>query len=205
MISPSLSAEAFSNYLNNPTDEDAVFAVDAYSHLGGFCFQAFTTDNPRLQTGGVRHGFNVIGRLIRHAVKLYPNHVADQNATPEVDELREILLNSHTTPTRFAKMSNNRNSVVEVYFGLKSDVPVSFISDLYCFESNTPCGTLFMANNEAFSKALQVADIEAPLTAHTLTDKCPMLEVTQEIIWPAMVNLAADAPEAFAHDLAIEK
>jgi len=198
---PELSAADFSAYLRNPTDVDREYAKDAYSHLAAFCFLAFSAQHDRLQSGGVRHGFNVIARLIRCAASLYPEYAEANDEPLETEALENILLNSMDTPVRFANMPNGMNRVVEAYFGLRTDTVPDGAAELYSFEPGTGRGTLFIANDEAFYRAVQEAELESPMTAYTVNDKCPMMHLVRTEIWPRMVTLAAETPELIARDL----
>ena len=201
MKKPELNADNFSAYLRQPTDIDRKYANDAYSHLAAFCFLAYSAEHDHLQSGGVRHGFNIVARLIRCAASLYPEHAEASGESAETETLKEILLNSADTPVRFANMPNGMNRVVEAYFGLRKDVPPEDARELYKFEPNTEHGTLFITDDEAFYNATRQAEVESPITAYTAGNKCPMMHVVRNEVWPRMVTLAAESPELLAHDL----
>jgi hypothetical protein len=205
MKKPELSTDNFSAYLQEPTDVDRKYAKDAYSHLAAFCFLAYSAEHDRLQSGGVRHGFSIVARLIRCAANLYPEHAETSNEPAETRTLKEILLNSADTPARFANMPNGMNRVVEAYFGLRGDILPKDARELYKFEPTTERGTLFITDDEAFYNAVRQAEVESPMTTCTAGNKCPMMHVVREEIWPRMVTLAAEAPELITRDLQLSK
>jgi hypothetical protein len=202
MSPPELKASDFSEYLNAPTDEDSKYAKSVYDHLAGFCLAQVCASYPNVKRGSARGGFRVISRLIEFAVDLYPEYADSQSLVPEPDGLRQILLHSDETPLRFGGMPNKTNQEVEDYFGLiRREAPPN-LNELYRFEPNTARGTIFIADDDHFSRAYSFGRGMDPLSAPDT--KCPMLELTKTIFWPGAVNLAADTPEVFAHSLGLD-
>jgi hypothetical protein len=202
MVAPELRTPEFREYLQTPTDEDSHLATDVYDHLGAFSLLKICEAHPSIKKGSARGGFRVISRLIRFAALLYPDHSESEGIAADPEDLREILLQSAETPVRFANMSNGVNREVEDYFGLaRPGVPPN-LNDLYRFETNTARGTIFITDDDHFSRAYSAGRAQNPVAG--TNERCPMLELTRTVFWPGAVHLAADTPEAFAQSLGIE-
>lgn len=202
MVTPELKAEEFREYLQAPTDEDSKFATDVYDHLGAFSLLKICRAHPSIKMGSARGGFRVISSLIRFAALLYPDHAESEGIEADPQDLKDILLQSTETPVGFANMSNGINREVEDYFGLARPNVPSNLDDLYHFESNTARGTIFIADDDHFSRAFSAGRSQDP--EFRGNKRCPMIELTRTVFWPDAVKLAADTPEAFAHSLRIE-
>jgi len=196
-----VSSSGLSDYLQNPTDSDSEYAQDTYDHLAGFCVQAFCNQYSPSQEGSARGGFRVMSRLLKFAARLYPEHTETNDLELNVDGLRDILLESVETPLRFAAMSNRTSAEAEGYFGLTMPGIPSNLADLYQFEPNTVRGTIFIADDEHFYSAVTLGMDQD--SSHGSSKRCPMMELTRKVFWPGIVNLAADTPEIFAHDLGV--
>lgn len=201
---PELQPDAFTWYVDESSYPEKNYARDQWDHMAAFCVRAFQTEHPSLDSGPLQGGFRVLSRLLKFAAVLYqdPSQPTDCEGPAAIYDLQGILLESSDTLRRFAELPGVTNSVVEDYFGLARGGTPDNLADLYHFEQNTAPGTLFIADNDHFARA--VAEGRAQDLDYDPATRCPMAQITQRDIWPRLVHFAGEAPQLFPRTLGVQ-
>ncbi len=117
---------------------------------------------------------------------------------PSLEQLRATLKRSTKTVQRFQAIPDYQQTV-ETELGLLEYDSGRFSLPGFRFEE-TGQGLSFAVDDERFSELTETLEYRDELPRHL--QRCPAKKV-MERCWPAMVDLATDTPELFAHDLGV--
>lgn len=175
--------------------------AEAYWHLGRYTFDALIQQHgakftDRMKESGVV-GPDVSAKLLSLTPDTYREHCEEQGMAISLEQLRESLKRSMETPRRFQNIPDPKQTV-EKKFGLL-DYDGRFKLPGFRFEE-TEEGLVFAVDDGLFTEYASDLEYDPELPPHW--QKCPA-DTLMERCWPAMVDLAADTPELFAHDLGL--
>ncbi len=146
--------------------------------------------------GSSRSGFDILTELLSIAPNEYLQYCEERHAVPYLKEINNALKRSQETPRRLMGMPSYTNSEAEAGFGLRTGFGPAQYTPLR-FEP-TGIGPLFIIDDDIFASYSKPRyDTGLP----EYLQRCPAMRVVLERVWPAMVDLATDTPEIFAHDL----
>lgn len=173
---------------------------DTYWQLGRYAFDVFNKQprpvlSNRVERAGLA-GFDVAARLLSFAPDAYRDYCQQDGIAPSLGQIRDSLKRSGETPKQFQALPDP-GQTVEQAFGLL-DYGSGFDSPDFRFEE-TGEGLLYVADEDKFSKRAEKLEYSGDLPKQW--QGCLAIKLVGQQCWPAMVDLAVDTPEAFAHDL----
>jgi hypothetical protein len=173
-----------------------------YQRVGHFAHMGMVFQNGDQLTDRVsdtaKSGFAVLARLLFFAPVAYRQYCAENDVAPSVDEIRASLKQSHDTPATFMNVPHATCGMAEEAFNLGARNEPYNESPHLRFEDSDE-GLVFVADAEHFANNTMI-QYENGMPHYW--QRCPAKRLAVERLWPAMIDLAADAPECFAYDLA---